>query len=892
MAGWDDFTGLGSGEIEYRLEIEGLSTVFVSATSMVGDLSDGRRRVYGLQREGLDLEEKVYIAGAKIDLRMVVAKILESPEYEDFERATVAFTTKPTTMGFLGATVTAAATSWTLKDTSRLTVGDYLHIGTEVVKVATIPTGTTMTVARGQWGTTAQAHFVEVGEDAVTPELTDVPVFLDGRRYTLSAHGPLETETTDNGTVIWRGVVGAHPELESDSVTWTITLDPVSKVLDQPIAGGLDKPFRIRGIYYAWTGPLVLNLAEYSSASATGVPANSAQVALSGFWETQAAFAAALQSAIDTATAGWDTVWRVNGEGRQWELEFVTKSTGPVMAGLREPCGSYVDGPGAKTVYDVLTMTEQPTAIASTRYRCHLGSSDDSPTPVRIVPRWNSHSYGGVEDPANETTYPANRLYLDRVSPLAAGDYLSIQSGSEEAWREFEARRAAYEYPVDTVSTASGYVELDVSETRGRIGGGSRGLGLALATNPDAIKFAKAYGDGPISLADFRDELISDAAALANTGVTPWVTADDFADWTSAVEAAANGRDFLLFRRYIFTAETTLGEVLREECKLHALYMHLDADAKITLSPVTTPTQTAVASATLDGDDHVVRTGGSELDFGTLSLAADGFINIVEIKTGYSRDEDEWLGTTYVVRDVKNISRTKQRRPLEIAPVVSGAGELDWIEAASLTNPVLTLYGGRRAQVVVNVPYIQWAALVGTAASVTLEQLPYDGARRAYTPGSGMTEIRGLIVGRKWMLDRAHGQLTILLHDSNVAGYAPTARVASQSGSGTAWTITCEASRYSPTGSVDASFFDVGDLVRLVEWDASSPIIRTGVVDAVSGNDIDLTLDASWVPGTSTWNLSYQPDTVALQAGQLLYAFIAGTDYELTEGAPARVFAP
>jgi len=164
--------------------------------------------------------------------------------------------------------------------------------------------------------------------------------------------------------------------------------------------------------------------------------------------------------------------------------------------------------------------------------------------------------------------------------------------------------------------------------------------------------------------------------------------------------------------------------------------------------------------------------------------------------------------------------------------------------------------------------------------------LPYRGER-------GIIGAVGLVVGRTWPLDGISGRLRILIHSLDVAGYTPTGRVQSYSGADPNWTVTL-GTLYSPSGETEASYFRVGDRVRLVEWDAAAPAEVLATITAIVGNDVSITTDAVWTPGTKTWNLKYA-DAADVDANgraeQFAYGYVAGADLKVTATVAARRFS-
>src|SRR6202034_2879383 len=56
------------------------------------------------------------------------------------------------------ATISAATTSVSVGSNTNIAIGNYIEINSEIMLVSAKPTGTTLTVARGQIGTAAAAH--------------------------------------------------------------------------------------------------------------------------------------------------------------------------------------------------------------------------------------------------------------------------------------------------------------------------------------------------------------------------------------------------------------------------------------------------------------------------------------------------------------------------------------------------------------------------------------------------------------------------------------------------------------------------------------------------------------------------------------------------------------
>lgn len=844
---------------------------------MAGTLSDGRERVPGLSREGLRFKERARLAEARLDLAGFRATLGDVRG-----KATAAFSSSPSNVLWLAASVSSTDTTWTVNSTAGVAAGDRYHVGTECVRVVSVDSGTQLTVARGEWDSIAQAHERGYGGELAFPPAADVPLVVSGRRVWLYAHGETELGLTDTGVIAYKGQVGAEPELEGgDAVAWSLLIDPPTRILDQEI-GSEGGEFRITGIYYPWNAPLVVEMREtYPTTDST----EWIKVSLTGRWETNAAFAAALQDEIKTAitAAGWTGSLAVQAVGdTDWFLVVDGSSGGSGPAAgywIEVEVRSTVDGTLRRaTPHEV---TDASTTAAAWYYEW---AAD---TGFRGVPRMAPPGEFAPDELGDEATWPETRLYLDRAWALTAGDTLR---GTVEAPQRFVDRRVlivdegeevSVGVEVDAVDAAAGFVTWTYGGLIAPAGLPSDAA-IYLLTLVPMFKGARRITAAG-SVADFRDDLVAASPELANATGVPLITGDDVADWQDVIAAAAGSRPYLTRRRYEFGEPVKLEELLMHEWRLAGVYPIIDRDFKIALAPLRAVGLTEGLGGEETDDALIVSKG-----FGKVAHNADGLINHVTIKTGWNEDEGEHVGPTFNVRDVASQSAFKKARTLEIEPKTASETDPSTPEdARSIAEPVLGFYGQRYAVVDVDVGPQSLMLRIGDAVRVVSPQLPRDGLR-------GLDAV-GLIVGREWDLATGMGTLSLFIHDSRSAGYAPTGRVASQSGSGTDWDLTLEENRYGPGGQADASFFAVGDQVRVYEWDDETPTIVRGEVDAVSGNVVSVTFDATWTPGASTWNLAYDESTDAAD-DQFRFAFLADTDVRIDQGSgestPAKELAP
>lgn len=934
MGTFASYLSTGKGAVAFRLAIEGCPYEFVSDARMEGDLGDGRYRVQGLQSSGIQITESVYMAGAELNVSLSSLSITETAGTLYRDAATRAFTgwtagsvkAYVSYSGSVGFPVDVSPSDTTIyiRGAAALTVGDYVHVGTEVWKVTAVtesvpPYGVgtdSIEVERGKWLTTAQAFPGQPGLSASGTanlyEISSAPATYAGRRVWLYGHGDSELDTGDTGTILWRGILSDNPEL-SDSRTWSLSMQPRTALLDAQIGNGVEGDIGLRGIYYPGKAPLVIDLIHFDGPNpATATQDDSTRIVFVGFYETQEAFCTALRTAIttDSHVATWTGTWdvRVRADGAAagvWDLVYTPASGAPkaVQVGGGSPvdgwfCGRWINADVSSSVFigtlgsvqivvggqQYVAAIQGPTSMAG----AYAGSLPDR--AVRRVPRANYHlgmPYRGSD--ANATSYPMGRFYM-------ALDTTVIGDGSTFTLTPPKVDDADpdNEPLVFTVTGFTPGVNVDNGDSiiLGFTTHGLSGFACAGAYQP-TLTFAIRYGsDAGTTLAGFISALITEAPDSANAGTTPWITSDDI-NITDEVVVAAAGRAWAMSRDYVFGKQQKLSDVLREELKLLGMYMALDSSGKITFRRY--PQDTAAPTTTIGAETNIV-----DDDFGTERIAPDGLISSVEIKRDYDPENEKWA-TTWNFKSPNAAATIKTKgQKLSIAPTVrphSGV-EPTADDMRVVAQNVLAWFGRTYYVITVPVAITAHSLRIGDTVLVTLPQLPYAGARGSTSEGTGLFETRATIVGRSWMYgDKPGGTLDLFVHGLNFSGYAPTLKVVSASGSGTSWTFTVEAAEYGPGGSItDVSFFASGYKVVLREWDSEAPTRRTGTVSSVDAvaNTIDITLDSPWGGlGGATYMISFDRAGVVTE-GQQSFTFMADPAGRITyaaSSASARVFS-
>lgn len=879
----------GSGTIAARLEIEGLSIQPVSDPAMAKTLSDGRRRVYCLNLEDaqIAIEEQVNIPEAELDGGAGSGGVTLF-ETEDEDLAQV-FSFRPDLERYVIGNgtddfVAVADTQIDLLSTAGITAGDVVHIGTEAIKVGTVASSTRLTgCTRAYWNTIAQKHWTNVGDRLSVIMMHNRPLRVRGRRARLFLYGDGD-DLTGDGTQKWIGFVSREPGCDEAGGLWRIGFEPLTVMFESKLGGALEVPSSPRGIYYPWNEPLVVRFRERISATSTE---NFYLGLFVGFWETQREFIDALNTWLSTAgtaqtefgkgpdsskTASLPTcTLRAEEDGLGWTIR-IGKASGVDLINIH--VGSAMDGLTLDLDNQLLNTAREPvTAILGTSH--YYPRWRDEPAGARGVPRgWYGQSQAEMRGRSGElaageaATYPQKRMYLDRA---VSTDWTSALV----EWPERDADSNAIT-AVD-VDPADNFVVLESTGFGGVVSTlGDRYTPLLLPSLQPIRRLAAG------SLSDLRDALVTEGPLFANRATAPFVTSSDLADWSSVAVEAERGKAWLQHRTWDLGVPATLTDVLKAEFQLRGVYPVTDSTGKIALALFDVPNAATVDATTID--EEIISVGWSNLKRGEQT------VNRYVLKLGYNPIEDEW-DRTIDPYDATSYSTDHIDRPMTVEPRSRAAGVEALIspdDVAEVSLPYFAVFGYPYDLVEVNVSWKLFDLLLGSSVSFSADHLP------DFTTGQRpISEVLGIVVGRRWEIGQAHGRLTLLLPWSNVTGYAPTARITSQTNTGgNTWELGLNLTKYAPTGTTTDQFFEAGDEIRIVEYDSESPTTITGTVDSVdlSGHVTTVTLDSAWTPASTTWELMFR-GYGDVQASQKRFCFTARSDGTLGGSDNARVFA-
>lgn len=861
----------GSGSLAWRLSIESLDVDFVSNAAMAGAAADGRTRAVGLKASSLKIEQRADLPRATIEASGVTFQIADVGE-----AATAAFNTSPTATTWVAAETSSTATSVQVKSTASFAASGRAWIDSETIAYTALGTSggspALLGLTRGVWQTLAQTHYVPGGAFLRFPAVTDRPTTLVGRRVRLYAYGAGDSLTGD-GTQVWLGVVRTEPRMQG--ATWSIGCDPISSVLEQTIGADLGEPVTPRGIYLpapgVWWG------FGLGTTGAVPIGDTSHIIKAQGFFETQAAFIAHVQSLLDAMVTSWGAgkpnVYIVGSPDGTYHFEIQQGATAygvEVRSYSEIGCEPFfesgtvtnsADGPGALV----------PLQLANTRYyawpvRYPLPDSGQVPRGI----------FGASSSPpspdADLAAAPANRLYL--------GGAVAVTTNTNQATIEWTSSTGSDErsYALFSRDASTRSIDLERSATDPTL---ERRV-YTPSTLP-TIRLGRYYGaPGYPGIASLLRALTVNSADQINTGAQPVIRTGDV-NLSAIIEAYEGAPAFATSRYYASTDAVKLIDLIAPDLQLAGLYLAFDSDGALTVQRLRLPSPTEVGVYAITRSNLVTK------ELPSYERAAIGTFTAALVRDGYSFTTKKWR-TTHVVRDVTAAGAAPGQMTLPIEPRSMSSTEIGTADVVALANAVIGIYGYPYAYVHTAVPLDAWEVLIGDAVTISTNLLPSGAGTR------GMTDTVGLITSRVIQPTQGRIDLTILVTPRRIAGYAPSALIASQTGADDLWTVTLSSS-YFVSGETAEDHFTGGDRVEVYRFDSLTAGTLAGEVLSVSGYDVTVQFDAVWAPSTDEWVLTYAPsDDGAIQSGQRRYAYLAAADgivdFEPDPDADAFTLAP
>lgn len=899
-----------AGFVDYRLMVEGWPHQWVTSPRIwiTFETFDGRVLFPGLAFDGLRISERMILREGWPEVAGITATIVPT----DFNEDTLSgFTRDARPVAELVDTLDPGTLSWTTRPPD-LPSGAY-HVATETMLCDGLNT-----ITRGYWDTIPQRHLVDDGFTPQPVHIYNWPPSMEGRHAYLYAYTSRDIADATGGTLVWRGVVTQPPRMASDGVSWTIEIGPITGQFDQ-VLGSPDKiQYKVRGIYHSDRCPMTINVYTNEDLSFSEIR----RVRVMGFFETQAALDAAVNSAMSAAVAAAGS--EPNAQFINYVLYSGTGDAPYFTVGCTSqdfPVTIFVDdaldgdtaknSPGSPTGNNVrvgigeitriqcgdavgaFLQSGFSTLLAPWAYplplaRCLVGAR----IPDRVLPIYVDRIYNQwVDDPA----YPHDRVYLTTVDGLEVGDTLVVKNGDTDV-------RAMTITAIDAVDQ---FITVTFTGDQG----------IYISSGSEVVPL-RVYGEDT-HFAGFMTEVLAQAPE-ANSGNTPWLTEADVFDialWE--LPFTLDAIDFYwLHRNYRFIKQVRVRDVIAPELMVIGYMARLEADGRVGIARMPFVSAVRTADHTLTDDEILLPADPMAGIFPTWEAQSDGLVNIAKVRLGYNPVSDEFSEyADFVVRVVSSIaehkSGDKASQDIEVRSTPSGR-PVGWSQYQDLTlrakapigitsvqvvdaiTPYLRCLSSDYASVTVAVPFTKFDVLVGDIVQVTSAFIP-DGQG-----GRGVLGAKSICVGRTWELDPAAngmGTLTLWFPRNPPTGYAPTGRITSTTGpAGVTWVLGFDSSNavniaWAETDAGDVVLhFAVNDLIQVVQVDSLIPVIVTGIVIAVAAGEITVDLDDTWTPGPDTWNLRFAFVGAQVVQRQQTYCWVADDTALLVDDTPAREF--
>lgn len=740
----DRLKATGRGRLHIRIVIEGLSVVFVTDRAMQKTEADGRVRCVGLDPKGIELGARADLRAARIEAQGFELKVNDVSARVPGSRhgiVTRELWQRPSASTFLSAPAGPTDTTLTVYDTSAFAASGVVHVGTEAIsytgKTATTLTGCT----RAAWDTIAQRHFVADGEGLGDARVTNRPQGVEGRRVYLYLYGDGDSLQGD-GHLRWRGVCST--DLKWDAGVWTVGVDPITRLLSQPLGSSSSDEVRVRGIHYDSAHPWVLLIQQTSSGK-------TAVASVVGFFETERDFCTAATVAIAAAlteagiSLGASGALTLTPAVSGYRIAFAAPASGAPHELILTLSPLYIPTPGSSesTALGVDASLEGG-------FLQSLNPANSASEPIDVpasFPR-GAVSFGRRRDryapPGlfGSDDWSWERIYLGAFSLPGVGSAIALQSGDAEQ--------------VFTV------IEVLTSDRAVRV----RSADGARFDASTAFTVGTNLGFGTI--VDLLTSIATSSPDNANAGAVPLLTSTDIT-WTPDVVSALESAPLCSGRTWVAFDQTTLADVLEPELIALGAYLRLSLTGQIEIDMLRPALSTDAAAYALDDSQQgkpTIERGG----YGTLGL--------VRYRFRYDPKEDEWR-STLSVRDVQNASATRapiettvEQRSLGIGGGITSTGEV-FVGLPPTLETIMRLavnqfafFGTDYSVIHATVDPRFMDARIGDVVSYTSSLLPDT------TDGTGAIQSRGVrIVGYGMDLTSGAVSLEMILHTEQFVGY-------------------------------------------------------------------------------------------------------------------------
>lgn len=791
---------------------------------------------------------------------------------------------------FLAAEASASTTTITVQSTAAFPSSGFIYVDQEAIEYSG-KTGTTFTgCTRGRFGSKASRHLYNAasGLGLGNVEVLSGPDEIVGRPATLWLCEITGTTLTAVQLEHF-GTVGTGAALVEDGDGWVVTIDHAIKRLSQKIRQS------------------TINVGGFVHTGNRGVRSNPDQLSFTmlpalavAAWNASTGVVGAVAVLSDDAAEPDSGGWHPSRESFVAAISAAGYASFNAMTGSPQFSAaidadnklSMVVGPFSATTNVQAWMWWMPTiSLFLDRITARARLVSTVPMPDAYVPIFNnSRVYVNASDYANVPATPT--LDGDAAASHTEAAFCLVMDDDNDR----NARRVAR---ITSATSSGGIYYLTVNALNGPLMrvpnfgiGGIGGTGGAPYSYIQGFTVTKPTV-ARLGLWVKSDSWVTALKYAVQSLDVEYASVADAIDWDHMETVAAQVSSVLPRQREtIIDLDTTVLDLLANEAALNglALVMH---NGKVSVARIAEFSATEQTSTSITSQDTLAD------DVPQWSKGADGIVNTYQVKSIES-------ALTVNVIDQTSRGRYGSRGTIECTLPRTGLGPVMdarrfyaqvFAQGAMVLGPLRYPY----EHVTFRTPLHRYDLQVGDLVSLDMWRIPAgDGTR-------GVSEQVAQVIGRDVILYSETGEglvsYTVRLNPRNVTGYAPSALVASGGISGAVVTLdttTLGSGGFAGPAYADggASTFAVGDLVRLVEIDATSVATSTQhEVTAVSGSTISLdpapSVTFSTLAGSALKVIVVYDDwtVVASRASQARYCYLADANGELDANTRARLFA-
>jgi hypothetical protein len=859
----------GSGAFAYRVYIDTCPSEIVTHPSMTRAASAGvASRLDGLVMSGQEFSITADPLACKLTVGGLMVKAVDiGTEWSGI------FDRTPSNVTWINGNVTASSTTIPVDSTAGFASAGYIWVDSECIAYTSTDATNFLGCTRASLSEDADAgtyHYTTDGARLRSPEVTDWPVMWEGRRVRVYRYEEGD-DLTGDGTQCYLGLMNTSPQFNGKE--WSFSVDSIASILDQTLGADLAEPCYPRGVTYTEPDPLRFTITE-STSTLPGLTASRAEVVMLGFFESNDTFVDNLNTVIaaaQTAASQTNLLVAVSDGPSGWHLEFSTLGGGSARAlTLSTTAFSVVDhsfGDRAGGPQNAIGESIVGTLAASTRYYFWPGGAAPvgaTGAPGLAIGRVGIPGAGGVPRGSfdNTSRYVRPRtLYLDGSAPISSlVDSLSISwpGGNDGA-----------SYGVATYDGASRYIIVPAGFAISDDGTPRPGFHRWTPESLPEIRFGLLLCEDRLGSdsASFLDTIAAKQQQFSTLGVVPMLRDNDYdsAGWATA---ASVGQPLIVRRRVFSTfSPVSLGDIIREELKLAGCFLSVTSTGRLIPKRLHLPAASALSSASTIGQTTLLT------DETLLSHEVSGLgqVNQVLMRTGYDAREDEYLGRTWITRDVAAFGQSPSVRQVTIEPKSEYVGPaITEHDAVRIASAIFGVFAG---------PYAVDTLDVAKHGSITVgDPIVFDHPH--YPDGSGAIGVTGkvgLVIGKKTSAYSPRAEITCLTTRQKIGGYAPGALIFDEDDNGgNNWTLLMDDTTY-PGATTSADWWIAGDRVRAVQFNTAIATSVSGtVVSSNATEEVIVQFDGAVVLGTGTWFLQYVAATdAALAETQKRFAFVA-----------------